>query len=206
MASKVRDKIVDAAARCFHDLGFNGCSIQDIVDKGGVPKGSFYNYFKTKEVLAVEVLELYAQGTRREMLADSSTPPVARLRGHFEFMASRYAAFGYSKGCLIGNFAAESSDHTPLVRAHLADSLVRWTEAVASAIREGQEDGSIVAGLDPVSTARFLINSWEGAVVRMKIANSREPLEDYFTIAFSLLVSRDKTAGTGNKPTRKAAA
>ena len=82
MASKVRDKIVDAAASCFHDLGFNGCSIQDIVDKGGVPKGSFYNYFKTKEVLAVEVLALYAQGTRRDMLADSRTPPVARLRGH----------------------------------------------------------------------------------------------------------------------------
>jgi TetR/AcrR family transcriptional repressor of nem operon len=187
MVSKVREKIVNAALESFHDLGFSACSVQDIVDKAGVPKGSFYNYFKAKELLAVEVLEIYAAGSRRELLSDTTVAPITRLRGHFEFMATRYAGFGYSKGCLIGNMAAESSDNTPLMRQALAESLARWTSAVAGAIREGQKDGSIARGLDADTIARFLINSWEGSVVRMKIAGSREPLDDFFRVAFSLL-------------------
>ena len=52
----VRDKIVSAAAERFHALGYNACAVQDIVDAAGVPKGSFDNYFKAKELLAREVL------------------------------------------------------------------------------------------------------------------------------------------------------
>src|SRR6202049_871359 len=103
MGTTVRDKIIDAALDRFHTLGFNACGVQEIVDKAGIPKGSFYNYFKSKELLAVEVLKTYADGSRREMLSDRSVSAVTRLRAHFEYLASRYAGFGYGKGCLIGN-------------------------------------------------------------------------------------------------------
>ncbi len=186
----VRNKIVDAAVERFHATGYNGTSVQDIVDKAEVPKGSFYNYFKTKELLALEVLEIYGKGSKREMLADQAISPLIRLRSHFEFMASRYAGFGYEKGCLIGNLAAEMSEHTPLLRDAIGRSLARWTEGVAAAIREGQSDRTIVSELDPIATARFLINSWEGAVIRMKIAASRQPIDDFFAIAFPMLTAR----------------
>jgi len=189
MASSARDKIVNAALDRFHALGFNACGVQDIVDAAGVPKGSFYNYFKTKELLALEILDIYGQGSKREMLSDKNVPPVKRLRAHFEFMASRYEGFGFGKGCLIGNLAAEMSENTPLLRMALAQSLKRWTELVAAAIRDGQADGSIAADLDVPEVARFLINSWEGAVVRMKIVNSGQPLDDFFSIAFPLLTA-----------------
>src|ERR1700733_9076984 len=103
MGSTVRDKIIEAALDGFHALGFSACGVQEIVDRAGIPKGSFYNHFKAKELLAVEVLKAYANGSRREMLSDKAVPALARIRGHFEFLASRYAGFGYSKGCLIGN-------------------------------------------------------------------------------------------------------
>src|ERR1700730_16268787 len=98
MGSSVRDKIVEAALDRFHTLGFNGCGVQEIVDKAGVPKGSFYNYLKARALLAVELLKEYADGSRREMLSDKSVAPIKRIRAHFEFLASRYAGFGYSKG------------------------------------------------------------------------------------------------------------
>jgi TetR/AcrR family transcriptional regulator, transcriptional repressor for nem operon len=186
MASTVRDNIVDAALDCFQALGFSACGVQEIVDKAGVPKGSFYNYFKSKELLALEVLEVYAKGSRREMLSDKSVAPVQRLRAHFKFLASRYAGFGYSKGCLIGNIAAEASDNMPIIRKALAQGLANWTKLVAGAIRDGQGDGSIEARLDAEEVARFLINSWEGAVIRMKVTNSRQPLDDFFSLAFPL--------------------
>jgi TetR/AcrR family transcriptional regulator, transcriptional repressor for nem operon len=208
MVSKVRERIVNAALECFHELGFSACSVQDIVDRAGVPKGSFYNYFKAKELLAVEVIHLYAQDSGRELLGDETVAPVDRLRRHFDFLAARYAGYGYAKGCLLGNMAAEASENTPLVRQTLAESLANWTEAVAVTIREGQDDGSIVSGLDANQTARFLISSWEGAVVRMKIVGNREPLDDFFTIVFPLLacpVGEENSSMAGIfQPTRSA--
>jgi TetR/AcrR family transcriptional repressor of nem operon len=200
MASRVRDKIVSAAVDRFHALGFSACGVQEIVDKAGVPKGSFYNYFKAKELLALEVLQVYAQGSKREMLADKSIAPIERIRRHFEFLASRCKGFGYDKGCLLGNFAAETSDSMPLIRKALSQSLARWTAAVASVIVEAQSDGSVARSLDAEEIARFLINSWEGAVVRMKIVNGRQPLDDFFSVAFPLLTRPDQ----GSKPVAKA--
>jgi TetR/AcrR family transcriptional repressor of nem operon len=187
MASKVREKIVNAAIDRFHALGFTACSVQDIVDKAGLPKGTFYNYFKAKELLALEVLEIYGQDCKRETLSDKTLAPLDRIRNHFEFMAVRFARSGYDKGCLICNFAAETSEAMPLVREALHQSLDALSELVEVAIREGQSEGSIVADLDAGKVARFLTNSWEGAVIRMKVVNSREPLDDFFSIAFSLL-------------------
>jgi TetR/AcrR family transcriptional repressor of nem operon len=187
MVSHVRDQIVNAALDRFHALGYSACGVQDIVDKAGVPKGSFYNYFKAKEHLALEVVDLYAKGSKREMLSDARVAPVERLRRHFEFLASRYAGFGYDKGCLLGNLAAEASDGMPLLRKALGESLVRWTAAVADVIRESQGTGDIAPEIDAEELARFLVNSWEGAVIRMKIVNSRRPLDDFFAIAFPIL-------------------
>jgi TetR/AcrR family transcriptional regulator, transcriptional repressor for nem operon len=183
MAPTVRDKIVHAALERFHALGFSACGVQEIVDKAGVPKGSFYNYFESKELLALEVLKVYAAGSKREMLADKSVPPLKRIRGHFNFLASRYAGFGYGKGCLVGNIAAEASDNMPIIRKALAQGLAGWSKLLATVIREGQKDGSIDARVDADETARFLINSWEGAVIRMKLTSSRQPLDDFFAIA-----------------------
>jgi TetR/AcrR family transcriptional regulator, transcriptional repressor for nem operon len=106
VVSRVREKIVSAAIDRFHALGFSACGVQEIVDKAGVPKGSFYNYFKAKELLALEVIEIWAKGSNREMLADARLPAVERLRKHFEFLASRYKGFGNDKGCLLGKLAA----------------------------------------------------------------------------------------------------
>ncbi len=187
MVSPVRDQIVNAALDRFHALGYSACGVQDIVDKAGVPKGSFYNYFKAKELLALEVVDLYAKGSKREMLCDVRVAPVERLRRHFEFLASRYAGFGYDKGCLLGNLAAEASDGMPLLRKALGESLARWTAAVAGVIKEGQGTGAIAPEIHAEELARFLVNSWEGAVVRMKIVNSRQPLDDFLAIAFPML-------------------
>ncbi|XBS67997.1 TetR/AcrR family transcriptional regulator [Acerihabitans sp. KWT182] len=77
----VRDKIVDAALDRFHTLGFSACSVQDIVDTAGVPKGSFYNYFKAKELLALEVLSIYGKDCNRQILSDTGLPPPSIVCG-----------------------------------------------------------------------------------------------------------------------------
>jgi TetR/AcrR family transcriptional repressor of nem operon len=184
----VREKIVAAAAKRFHALGYNACGVQEIVDAAGVPKGSFYNYFRAKELLAREVLNNYWTDAGLDILADKSIAPLERLRRHFQHIASRYKKFGFEKGCLVPKFMHEVSDSTPLLRTDLRRQVVKWTALVAETIREGQTDRSISSSVDAETTARFLIESWGGATGAMKLAASRAPIDDFFSVAFGVLL------------------
>jgi len=184
----VREKIVAGAAERFHALGYNACGVQEIVDAAGVPKGSFYNYFKAKELLAREVLQNYWADAGLEILADKSIAPLERLRRHFQHIASRYKKFGFEHGCLVPKFMHEVSDSTPLLRTDLRRQVARWTALIAEAIREGQADWSISNSIDAETTARFLVESWGGVTGAMKLAASRAPIDDFFSVAFGTLL------------------
>jgi TetR/AcrR family transcriptional repressor of nem operon len=184
----VREKIVAAAAERFHALGYNACGVQEIVDAAGVPKGSFYNYFKAKELLAREVLNDYWADAGLEILADKSIAPLERLRRHFQHIASRYKKFGFEKGCLVSKFMHEVSDSTPLLRTDLRRQVTRWAALIAEAIREGQADRTISNSIDAETTARFLIESWGGVTGAMRLAASRSPIDDFFSVAFGTLL------------------
>lgn len=184
----VREKIVAAAAERFHALGYNACGVQEIVDAAGVPKGSFYNYFKAKELLAREVLNDYWADAGLDILADKSIAPLERLRRHFQHVASRYKRFGFENGCLVAKFMHEVSDSTPLLRTDLRRQVARWTALIAGAIREGQADRTISNSVDAETTARFLIETWGGVTGAMKLAASRAPVDDFFSVAFGTLL------------------
>src|SRR5947209_19619002 len=117
----VRGRLLEAGVRIFSKSGFNGCSVQDITEAAGVPKGSFYNHFDSKEALGAAALEHYwSDGAcdRLDVLIQPDLTPLARLRTYFEQAVADIAAMDYTCGCLIGNMAAELSDHRPLIAAH----------------------------------------------------------------------------------------
>src|SRR5258708_36261112 len=117
----VRHLIVEAGLRVFLRGGFNASSVQDITDEAGVPKGSFYNHFESKEALGAEIVDLYAEGGQhRAALKDESLPPLERLRRHFIGLSDMYRASGWAVGCLLGNFSAELADASPVIRERLA--------------------------------------------------------------------------------------
>ena len=186
--ASLREKIVDAALERFHAQGFNGCSVQDITEAAGAPKGSFYNHFKTKELLALEVLDRYREHCDPGMLFEGDKPPLQRLRAHFEFLAARLERWAFNRGCMIGNFAADMADSYPAMRAALNEALVGSSEAVASILRQAQADGVLSKHKDPDLLARFLINSWQGAVTRSRMVKSRAPLDDFLTVVFDMLL------------------
>ena len=184
----VREKIVAAAQERFHALGYNACGVQEIVDAAGVPKGSFYNYFKAKELLAREILDNYWAGARLDILADKSIAPLERLRQQFEHMASRYKKVGFENGCLVTKFTHEVSDSTPFLQTDLRRQVGKWTALIAETIREGQAEGSISTAIDADTTARFLVAGWGGVTGAMKLAASRAPIDDFLSVAFGTLL------------------
>ncbi|WP_257455505.1 TetR/AcrR family transcriptional regulator [Archangium lipolyticum] len=180
----IREKIVEAALDRFHALGYNACGVQEIVEAAGALKGSFYNHFKSKEAMAVEAIARYSERVRLEMLEDEARDPVQRLRDHFEFLTKWFVEQDFERGCLVATMGSELSNSAPLVREAAEQALARWCELVEKIMREAARDGRLARELEPARAARFLVNAWEGAVLRMKIVKNREPLDDFFEVVF----------------------
>ncbi|KAB0459351.1 TetR family transcriptional regulator [Agrobacterium radiobacter] len=189
MRPTTKERLVNAGADRFRELGYSACSVQEIVDQAGVPKGSFYNHFKTKEAFAVEVVANYVASTRRDILKDSGATPLNRIAHHFRHLLESHEKAQHNRGCLIVNLTAETSDSIPLLRETLNASLTDWIDLLSETIREGQTGGEIKSDLEPAKFARFLIDAYEGAVLRMKVSNANNPLENFYSIAMSLLAA-----------------
>lgn len=184
-----KDKLIEAGLRTLYQRGFNGSAVQDITDAAGVPKGSFYNHFASKELLGLEVLERFWQGSasRRAILSDESRSPVERLRDHFRSVSDMVRRYNFEKGCLIGNFSAELPDQSRQIRDRLATIYAAWTRAIETCVREAQEKGHLRAGSDPKVVAAFLVNAWEGAVLRAKVDKDGDAFDHFDQTVFTLL-------------------
>jgi TetR/AcrR family transcriptional repressor of nem operon len=184
----LREKLASSAVDTLHIHGFKGCSIQDITDAAGVPKGSFFNHFENKEDLAIDALRRYLEGTRSDMLFDTSVPPVERLKNHFSYLSERLVERGYERGCMLGLFATEMAREYPKMREELRGVFDHWCHGVEIVLREAQTIGDVDPRHDPAQLARFLVNAWEGATVRLKISQDRVPLDDFLNVAFKALL------------------
>jgi len=184
----LREKLASSAVDTLHSHGFNGCSIQDITEAAGVPKGSFFNHFENKEDLAIDALHRYLEGTRADMLFDESVPPLDRLKNHFGYLSERMLSFGFERGCMLGLFATEMAQDYPRMREELRLIFETWCGGVEKLIRAAQERGEVDPRHDPGQLARFLVNAWEGVALRLKIDRDRAPVDDFMNTAFKVLL------------------
>ena len=179
-----RNVVLNAGSKLFIERGFSACSVQDITDAAGVPKGSFYNHFKSKEALAAEVLAEYGKGTTdRSILSNGKLPPLTRLKKHFAALNDHFSQC--HDGCLVGKFMAEVSEDTPQIRNELLKVLTLWGEQISAVIAEGQQQGSIRGDLKASELANFLIDAYEGAILRTRVEKNPAALKVFVKVVFS---------------------
>jgi len=187
----VRERLLEAGVRTFSTSGFNGCSVKDITDAAGVPKGSFYNHFESKEALGAAALAHYwsdGASDRLNILSDADGSPCQRLRRYFEQAAADMAEIDFTCGCLIGNMAAELSDHSPLIADQIAAIFAGWSRRVSACIQEAQAAGEITPKSDPELLAAFVVNAWEGALLRARLEKTDRPLCQFIDVLFTQLL------------------
>ena len=175
-----------------HAEGYAATGIQGIVESVKVPKGSFYNHFASKEAFGAEVIDAYfdrGEEKLRAFLCDADVAPLDRLEAYFDDRIDALRAMGFVKGCLLGNFSAEVADHSALVREHLVLHFDAWSGYFETCIAEAQEQGAISDRLPAASLGRFLLNSWEGALLRMRAEKSDSPLIEFKEIVFGTLLA-----------------
>ncbi len=184
-----REQIVQAGLKCLVEKGFNAVGVQDITDAAGVPKGSFYNHFESKEALGVEIVERYgANQTRREILTDPTVAPLQRLRRHFDRISGLFADSRYTRNCILGGFSAELANQSEPIRESLRKLYGQWSKDIEAVIAEAQARGDIANKTKASDLAAFLLDAYEGALLRARVERSRKPFDRFMDFAFRQLL------------------
>ncbi len=179
----------------FHK-GYIGAGVRDIVAEAPAPQGSFTNHFRSKEEFAREVLDRYFDDLKRlvaDTLEDGSRSPRQRLRRYLDIITDRLTKAAFTRGCLIGDFSLEAAPQSEVLRTRLAEIFVEWRSPFAACIAEGQAAGEIAATFPAEELAEFLLSSWEGAILRMKVERTAAPLERFKRIAFATVFKEPST-------------
>ena len=203
MATKsTREHLIDVGVGLMHRNGYNATGLTDILNAADVPKGSFYHHFSSKEDFAAEVLERYVMRVGEltaALLNDTKVPPLKRLRRYFGELIKVAGQRGPIPGCMIGRFSLEIAAESPQMRKQISGSFARWQSGVMEVIRQAVAQQDLPAGTDPKSMAGFVLNSWEGALLRSQAEKSDAPLETFMRYVFDELLTKEskrKSAAT----------
>ena len=186
-----REKILTEGLRVVHERGFAGASVRDIVEAAKVPQGSFTNHFASKETFCLEILDLYFEDVRamiQRTLRNDSLPPLERLRGFVDAQIKYLHRTGWRNGCLIGNFSAEASEHSEIIRKRIVEIFEELRKSVAYCLRAAVKNGELPRKTDCDELGGFLIASLQGAVLESKAERSAIPVERFKRLIFSTLL------------------
>ena len=95
----------------------------------------------------------------------------------------------YDRGCLVGHCSTELADQSRPIRDRLASTFAAWSRPIETCIREAQKAGEISRDGEPRALAEFLLNSFEGAMLRTRVEKDSSPLDHFMTVIFSRVLT-----------------
>lgn len=176
---ELRTKLLDEGVALLMDQGYHGAGLQELVQRAGVPKGSFYNYFSSKEAFSAEVVKHYIDPFILQLdrhLQRSDVNAAGALKAYFDELIEETERKDFKGGCLLGNLIGEIGDTSDLCQTSLRQAVHRYRDKLREGIARAQQEGSFRKDMDAREMADFLVNVWQGALLRVKIEKSVRPL------------------------------
>src|SRR5437870_2396841 len=192
----LRGKILQAGLGVMFRSGYHGASVRDICAAARAPQGSFTNHFRSKEAFAGEVLDRYFDYLKSlvaQALNDESLTPRRRLKRYLDVITGKLKRDRWKLGCLIGDLSLGAAPQSKLLRERLDAIFQEWRTPFASCIAAAQSAGEINKQFDATELAEFLLASWQGAILRMKVERGPAALERFKSIVFET-VFKEKRA------------
>lgn len=178
-----RDLILAKGAEVMTRRGYHGAGVQEIVQAAGVPKGSFYHYFASKEEFALQALQqVYGPRLQRyaQALENPALSPRARIVGYYGELVEHFARQEKLEyHCFIGSLSFEMAELSPTLGAEIDAILQRSADILQACLEQAQRAGELAADEDFRSLASFITSAWQGALTRLKVANNTRALADF---------------------------
>ena len=178
-----REKLLSQGLELFMDQGYHGTGIKEVVDLVKVPKGSFYNYFDSKEQFGAEVIRHYTRWVVTNMatwLNGSEDNALAALKQFFEQEMQRHQEV--KAGCIIGNLGAELGASSEPCQQAMLEGFKEMQQQFLKTLKRGQTQGTIRDDISAEALADFVINAYEGALLRMQVEQSVDPIRQLWRL------------------------
>lgn len=186
-----RENLLNQGVALLMQQGYHGTGLQEILDAVQIPKGSFYNYFGSKENFGAAVIEHYIRPYIQQItryLEASDTDALSALQRYFNESITELERTDFKGGCLLGNLIGEIGDSSEVCRIALQTTLNSYRDVLQLGISLAQQQGTIRTDKSARDMADLLVNAWQGALLRMKVEQSTAPLtqccqallEDFF--------------------------
>ena len=188
-----REELLKAGTDIMILKGYNNTGIAEVLKCVGVPKGSFYYYFDSKEDFALEIITDFDRKFQEEALSvlrDQSISPIARLKKYCKSSKEKLREGRCTRGCLIGNLCQEMSSQSEVLRERLYLVMSKWRDVFAACIEEGQSKGEITRDFEAVDLAEVFLSGWEGAVMRAKTTQNLKPVDTFQEVVFDGLLRK----------------
>lgn len=187
----VRRRLIENGLILVGKQGFAGSGVAEITASAGVPKGSFYQYFESKQSYALDLLEDYwsaIETNHAQVLRDERYAPLDRIVRHFRSIGHDHKRQKFALGCLIGNLGLEMADAGDEGRNKLQQIVKRWSSLLSDCLKQAQAANELDRKADVREIAAALIDAWEGAVMRAKIERTGAAYKRFETITLPRLL------------------
>jgi TetR/AcrR family transcriptional repressor of nem operon len=187
-----RDRILTDGLQVVLERGYVGASVRDIVEAAGVPQGSFTNHFASKEAFSLEILDRYFAHSRVVMantLRNDALLPLKRIRAYIDASIAAIKNHGTKNGCLVGNFAAEASDHSEIIRQRVADIYAEVREAMSDCLKAAVKEGELSKTFKTGEVATFIVTGLQGAWLVSKVERDLAFAENFKKTLFSTVLA-----------------
>ena len=185
-----REDILVTGYEVLRKNGYHHIGINKILEEAGIPKGSFYNFFKSKEDFANQVVSHYAKNNHEWMstfFQDTQLSPLQSLQSFYKLLIDFNEKDSFASGCLLNLLSNEIGRQND----HLAESLnqyfIGWLNILSGVILNGQEQGEITTNFSSLELAEYLHSGFYGTFSRMKVTRNRVYMDTWFSISFEFI-------------------
>lgn len=188
MKTNTKQKILEVGASIIHQKGYNNTGLNEILSAAKVPKGSFYNFFKNKEDFGLQVIDFFSdffEQFSKDILEEITGSPLKRLEKLLDRFMDFYISKDYTCGCPVGNLSQELGDLSPAFQKKLSEAINKMVDIYARVLIKAQEGGELSKELNAEEAANFIVASWHGALIRMKVTKGIEPLMNHKDFIFN---------------------
>jgi TetR/AcrR family transcriptional repressor of nem operon len=185
-----REELLRAGVEILTQKGYTATGIDEILRHAGVPKGSFYHYFSSKQAFGHAIIDAYHQYFLRKLqqhLEDPLVPPLQRIKNFIEDARQGMARHRFTRGCLIGNLGQEMSALPDEFRGQLQQVLGAWEQCLEHCLLEAARQRQIADCNNSKELSRAFWTGWEGAVLRARLEQNNQPLDDFSRLFFAAL-------------------
>ncbi len=175
-----KENLLDQGVTLLMGHGYHGTGLQEILNAAKIPKGSFYNYFGSKENFGAAVIQHYIDPFITQLathLENSETDALGAIQRYFDELISELEKNDFNGGCLLGNLMGEIGDTSNICQESLQSAISRYRDLLQSGIAKAQQQGAIRLDKSDKEMADLLVNTWQGALLRTKVEKSSAPVK-----------------------------